>query len=206
MPPLCIPQEYLLCAVNEKGKFSPLNRRQPLCFVAAALYELRQSGCLALQQDKAGVTAPLPGALFCLKPMYDFFDRPRPMPLARLLADFDPAGPGPKLAELAETVGESLEALGLAAPARALGGRVYYIPAPGQSRLYLGAAAAELLGEAPPGGPRLALAQFLQHSGVFAQKLPPFEADKTEKTLAALAQTGAAAQAREMIRLAESCF
>ena len=40
MTELGITQEYLLLAVNDRGRFSPLNPQQPICFVAAALGEL----------------------------------------------------------------------------------------------------------------------------------------------------------------------
>ena len=111
MTELGITQEYLLLAVNDRGRFSPLNPQQPICFVAAALGELTEAGCIAFTGEKVGLAGPLTEGLRCLKPLYDFIDRPRPVPLAMALRDFSPDGP--KLAELAETVGESLEALGL---------------------------------------------------------------------------------------------
>ena len=131
MTELGITQEYLLLAVNDRGRFSPLNPQQPICFVAAALGELTEAGCIAFTGEKVGLAGPLPEGLRCLKPLYDFIDRPRPVPLSMVLRDFAPDGP--KLAELAEAVGESLEALRLAAPQRALAGRVFYLPAAGEA-------------------------------------------------------------------------
>ena len=109
MTELGITQEYLLLAVNDRGRFSPLNPQQPICFVAAALGELTEAGCIAFTGEKVGLAGPLPEGLRCLKPLYDFIDRPRPVPLSMVLRDFAPDGP--KLAELAEAVGESLEAV-----------------------------------------------------------------------------------------------
>ena len=131
MTELGITQEYLLLAVNDRGRFSPLNPQQPICFVAAALGELTEAGCIAFSGEKVGLAGPLPEGLRCLKPLYDFIDRPRPVPLSMVLRDFAPDGP--KLAELAEAVGESLEALRLAAPQRALAGRVRPVAAAGHS-------------------------------------------------------------------------
>ena len=146
MTELGITQEYLLLTVNDRGRFSPLNAQQPVCFVAAALGELAEAGCVAFLGEKVGLGGPLPEELRCLKPLYDFIDRPRPVPLAMALRDFSPDGP--KLAELAETVGESLEALRLAAPQRALAGRVFYLPAAGEAARRLERLLFRLCGEA----------------------------------------------------------
>ena len=84
MTELGITQEYLLLAVNDRGRFSPLNPQQPICFVAAALGELAGAGAVAFTGEKVGLAGPLPEGLRCLKPLYDFIDRPRPVPLARV--------------------------------------------------------------------------------------------------------------------------
>lgn len=188
MTELGITQEYLLLTVNDRGRFSPLNAQQPICFVAAALGELAQAGAVAFTGEKVGLGGPLPEELRCLKPLYDFIDRPRPVPLAMALQDFSPDGP--KLAELAETVGESLEALGLAAPQRALAGRVFYLPAAGQAPRRLERLLFHLCGEAGPSQREAALAVLLCQSGVVAQKAGAPAAAKAEAALAALLPTG----------------
>lgn len=188
MTELGITQEYLLLTVNDRGRFSPLNAQQPICFVAAALGELAEAGAVAFTGEKVGLGGPLPEGLRCLKPLYDFIDRPRPVPLAMVLRDFSPDGP--KLAELAETVGESLEALGLAAPQRALAGRVFYLPAAGQAPRRLERLLFHLCGDAGPSQRESALAVLLCQSGVVAQKAGASAAAKAEAALAALLPTG----------------
>lgn len=191
MTELGITQEYLLLAVNDRGRFSPLNPQQPICFVAAALGELAGAGAVAFTGEKVGLAGPLPEGLRCLKPLYDFIDRPRPVPLAMVLRDFAPDGP--KLAELAEAVGESLEALRLAAPQRALAGRVFYLPAAGQSAQRLERLFFRLCSEGGPASGQAALAVLLCQSGVVAQKLSEAAAAKAESALAALLLTGSEA-------------
>ena len=188
MTELTITQEYLLLAVNDRGRFSPLNPQQPICFVAAALGELTEAGCVAFLGEKVGLGGPLPEELRCLKPLYDFIDRPRPVPLAMVLRDFSPDGP--KLAELAETVGESLEAQGLAAPQRALAGRVFYLPAAGQATRRLERLLFHLSAESGPAPKEAALAVLLCQSGAVAQKAGAAAAAKAEAALAALLLTG----------------
>ncbi len=191
MTELGITQEYLLLAVNDRGRFSPLNPQQPICFVAAALGELAGAGAVAFTGEKVGLAGPLPEGLRCLKPLYDFIDRPRPVPLAMVLRDFAPDGP--KLAELAEAVGESLEALRLAAPQRALAGRVFYLPAAGQAAQRLERLLFRLCSEGGPAPGQAALAVLLCQSGVVAQKLSETAAAKAESALAALLLPGSAA-------------
>lgn len=191
MTELGITQEYLLLAVNDRGRFSPLNPQQPICFVAAALGELAGAGAVAFTGEKVGLAGPLPEGLRCLKPLYDFIDRPRPVPLAMVLRDFAPDGP--KLAELAEAVGESLEALRLAAPQRALAGRVFYLPAAGQAAQRLERLFFRLCSEGGPASGQAALAVLLCQSGVVAQKLSEAAAAKAESALAALLLTGSEA-------------
>lgn len=188
MTELGITQEYLLLTVNDRGRFSPLNAQQPICFVAAALGELTEASCVAFLGEKVGLAGPLPEGLRCLKPLYDFTDRPRPVPLAMVLRDFSPDGP--KLAELAETVGESLEAQGLAAPQRALAGRVFYLPAAGQAPRRLERLLFHLCGDAGPSQREAALAVLLCQSGAVAQKAGAAAAAKAEAALAALLPTG----------------
>ena len=188
MTELGITQEYLLLTVNDRGRFSPLNAQQPICFVAAALGELAQAGCVAFLGEKVSLAGPLPEGLRCLKPLYDFIDRPRPVSLSMVLRDFSPDGP--KLAELAETVGESLEALGLAAPQRALAGRVFYLPAAGQTTRRLERLLFHLSAESGPAPKEAALAVLLCQSGAVAQKAGAAAAAKAEAALAALLLTG----------------
>ena len=52
MTELGITQEYLLLAVNDRGRFSPLNPQQPVCFVAAALGQLAGAGAVAFTGEK----------------------------------------------------------------------------------------------------------------------------------------------------------
>lgn len=183
--------DFLLLAVNDLGKFSPLNPQQPICFLAAALGELAAAGCVRLEGERIAALAPPGEALRPLKPLYGFIDRPRPVPLAMILRDFDPKADGPKLAELEEAAGEALEAAGLAAPSRARSGRVYYLPKAG-----LAAAGLARLVYALGGSPTArdaALAVLLAQSGVLAQKAGPAQAAKAEKALAALLPTGSEA-------------
>lgn len=188
MSELNLAQEYLLLALNDRGRLSPLNPQQPICLVAAALRELEGAGCIAFSGERVGVAGPLPEGLRCLKPLYNFIDRPRPVPLAMVLRDFAPDGP--KLAELAEAVGESLQDARLASPQRALGGRVFYLPAAGEAGRRLERLLLHLCAQGDPTPAEAALAVLLCQSGVVAQKAGAPAAARAEGALAALLPTG----------------
>ena len=59
MRDLTLSQEYLLCAVNEKGRLPHLGVERTVCLVAAALLELQLEGCVAVDKKYVTVTAPL---------------------------------------------------------------------------------------------------------------------------------------------------
>ena len=60
MRDLTLSQEYLLCAVNEKGRLPHLGVERTVCLVAAALLELQLEGCVAVDKKYVTVTGPLP--------------------------------------------------------------------------------------------------------------------------------------------------
>ena len=65
MRDLTLSQEYLLCAVNEKGRLPHLGVERTVCLVAAALLELQLEGCVAVDKKYVTVTGPLPEGQAC---------------------------------------------------------------------------------------------------------------------------------------------
>ena len=78
MRDLTLSQEYLLCAVNEKGRLPHLGVERTVCLVAAALLELQLEGCVAVDKKYVTVTGPLPEGQAHLRPLYAFVNRPKP--------------------------------------------------------------------------------------------------------------------------------
>ena len=60
MKDMTLTQEYLVCAVNEKGKIGSMNIEKVVCLLAAGLLELQLAECITMDQKAATVTAPLP--------------------------------------------------------------------------------------------------------------------------------------------------
>mgnify|MGYP003249372634 CR=1 FL=1 len=67
MRDLTLSQEYLLCAVNEKGRLPHLGVERTVCLVAAALLELQLEGCVAVDKKYVTVTglSPMLSAMSC---------------------------------------------------------------------------------------------------------------------------------------------
>ena len=87
MRDLTLSQEYLLCAVNEKGRLPHLGVERTVCLVAAALLELQLEGCVAVDKKYVTVTGPLPEGQAHLRPLYAFVNRPKPIRKEKLLEE-----------------------------------------------------------------------------------------------------------------------
>ena len=79
MRDLTLSQEYLICAVNEKGTLFTFNTEKLVCLVAAALLELQLEGCAAVDKKFITVTGPLPQEMAHLRPLYDYLNTGKPM-------------------------------------------------------------------------------------------------------------------------------
>lgn len=130
MKKLSITQEYLICAVNEKGKISGFSTEKLVCFVASALLDMQLAGCVSMGGKKVTVTGDLPSEKSHLRPLYDFINQPKPVKLEKILEEYNYSVTDRRLNELMEAVGSSLEETGLAESAKAgiLSGKKSYTP------------------------------------------------------------------------------
>ena len=87
MRDLTLSQEYLICAVNEKGTLFTFNTEKLVCLVAAALLELQLEGCAAVDKKFITVTGPLPQEMAHLRPLYDYLNTGKPMQTEKLLEE-----------------------------------------------------------------------------------------------------------------------
>ena len=117
MRDLTLSQEYLLCAVNEKGRLPHLGVERTVCLVAAALLELQLEGCVAVDKKYVTVTGPLPEGQAHLRPLYAFVNRPKPIRKEKLLEEYTYTVTDAQRDELRESIGRSLADLGLVQPA-----------------------------------------------------------------------------------------
>lgn len=113
MKDLSITQEYMLCAMNEKGKISGFDTNKLVCMVAAGLLELQMADCIQLEKKKVMVINSLPENKPYLHPLYDFIDQGRPVKVEKIIEEYNYSFSDKKLKDFMGAVGDSLADMGL---------------------------------------------------------------------------------------------
>lgn len=114
MKDLAITQEYLICALNSKGKISGPNTEKLVCLVASGLLELQLENLIKIDNKSVVVTNSLPDTKSYLKPLYDFINKSKPVKLDAILETFVYSITDKNFHEFFNSVGASLANLGLA--------------------------------------------------------------------------------------------
>lgn len=130
MKDLSTTQEYLICAVNSKGKISGFSTEKLVCLVASGLLELQMEDCVKIDKKDVVVTNRLPETKAYLKPLYDFINKSKPVKLEKILEAYTYSITDKNLNELINSIGVSLERMDLVEVAHSgiLGNRNAYIP------------------------------------------------------------------------------
>lgn len=113
MKDLSITQEYMLCAMNEKGKISGFDTNKLVCMVASGLLELQIADCIQLEKKKVMVTNSLPENKAYLHPLYDFINQGRPVKVEKIIEEYNYSFSDKKLKDFMAAVGDSLADTGL---------------------------------------------------------------------------------------------
>lgn len=113
MKDLAITQEYLVCALNSKGKISGVNVEKSVCLIASGLLELQLEECIKIENKKVAVVSSLPNEKLYLKPLYDFVNKSKPIKLEKILEEYLYSVTDKNLQELINSIGKSLENLGV---------------------------------------------------------------------------------------------
>lgn len=111
MQDLSVTQEFMLCAMNEKGKIFGFDIEKLTCMVASGLLELQMDKCIELKKKHVRVIRSLPEEKAYLKPLYNFIDQPKPVKVEKIVEDYSFSNK--KLRELVEATGNSLAKKGL---------------------------------------------------------------------------------------------
>ena len=131
MKDLTITQEYMICALNEKGKMSEmLGVEKIVCFVASGLLEMKLEGCIAMEKKKVCVISDLPEKLAHIKPLYDYINRCESVKIEKIIEEYTYTFTDKRFYELVDSVGKSLAEINMAEEIEKgiLGKRKYYIP------------------------------------------------------------------------------
>lgn len=130
MTDLSVVQEYMLCAVNDKGVISAMDTDKQVCLVAAGLLELQLESSIAIEGKTLRAAAPLPENRPYLKPLDDFIREKGTMKVSALVEAYCLSLTDKRLRALWDAVGQSLVSLGLAEAGKAglLGSKTAYVP------------------------------------------------------------------------------
>lgn len=129
MRDLAITQEYLICAVNSKGKVSGFGSEKLICLIASGLLELQLEDCIKIDKKRVVVTNTLPDEKLYLKPLYDFLNQQKPVKLEKILEAYNYSFTD-RGYELVNSIGTSLKDIGLVEATRTgiFGNKNAYIP------------------------------------------------------------------------------
>ena len=190
MRDLTLSQEYLLCAVNEKGRLPHLGVERTVCLVAAALLELQLEGCVAVDKKYVTVTGPLPEGQAHLRPLYAFVNRPKPIRKEKLLEEYTYTVTDAQRDELLESIGRSLADLGLVQPVKVglLGKKKGYAPTP----------------EAISGVVDMIRAELLEEGEITEPYFSAFEQKQMKQRLRALGESPTGKMVQEMVEYVEN--
>ena len=199
MRDLTLSQEYLLCAVNEKGRLPHLGVERTVCLVAAALLELQLEGCVAVDKKYVTVTGPLPEGQAHLRPLYAFVNRPKPIRKEKLLEEYTYTVTDAQRDELLESIGRSLADLGLVQPVKVglLGKKQGYAPTPE-------AISGELLEEGEITEDVVSLVVLMEKGNCLKPYFSAFEQKQMKQRLRALGESPTGKMVQEMVEYVEN--
>lgn len=206
MKDLTLSQEYVLCAVNEKGKLFSFNTEKMVCLVASALLELQLEGCVAVDKKYVTVTGPLPADKAHLAPLYHYLQGPKPMKTEKLLEDYTYSITDARLKELLAAIGDSLVALDLAQPVQTglLGKQQGYLPTREAINGVVDLVRAELLEEGEITEEVAALVILLEKGKCLNPYFSAFEQKQMKEKIQAIVQTPAGKLVRDMVEYVEN--
>lgn len=113
MKDLSITQEYLVCALNDKGRLSSYNLNLSACFVGAGLMELQLEGCISMDQKTIKVLKELPEERAYLKPLYEEIHAEKVVKIEKVIDNYMITFTDKAMKALVHSVKDSLKESGM---------------------------------------------------------------------------------------------
>ena len=113
MNDLTLVQEYLICAVNEKGKISSFQTEKLVCLIAAGLLDLQLADCIQIEENSVTVVNELPSDRMHLQDLYDVVDQGKPVTLKKVAEAYMGTLTDKRLQAWMDSIGSSLADLGV---------------------------------------------------------------------------------------------
>lgn len=203
MKDLSITQEYLLCALNKKGKLPSLGNEIPTCFVAGALLDLLNEEFVKIQSKKVIINKELDKAFDYLHPLFSFIERSKPKTIKDLAGDYILTLRSKKLNDLIQSVGNSLVMADCAYAINRrgiLGGeKTYYIPEVEKIEYVVQKIRAELLENGNLSDETVALASLLNKSSLLKQYFSKHESKQLRDRINEIKNSDSSRLVKEML-------
>ena len=205
MKDLSLVQEYMICAVNEKGGISGFSTEKLVCLVAAGLLDLRLADCLTIEKKKVWTTAPLPEDRAYLGSLYEFVGD-KPKALEKIVEAYTYSVTDKRLVRLMEDVGRSLVDLGLAQETRGglLGNKKSFVPTKTAVEAVIDMVRAELLEDGEITEDIAALVALLEKSKCVKTYFSAYEQKAIREKLKAIAASPEGKLAGDLIGCVEN--
>lgn len=206
MKDMTLTQEYLVCAVNEKGKIGSMNIEKVVCLLAAGLLELQLAECITMDQKAATVTAPLPQDKEYLRSLYDYIGSGKggSIKMDKLLESYTYSLSSKQVRALMGGIGGELEKMGLATrtPATLLSNEGF-APVKGALDGVIDLVRSELLEEGEVTEDIAALVILLEKAGIIKNYFSPYERGQMKDRLKAIVRSPQGRQVGRMVEYVE---
>ena len=208
MKDLSLTQEYLLCTLNEKGKYSSFDMEKGACLVAGGVLELLMDGVVCLDGKKIATTGPLPVEKEYLRTVYEYIRREEPVKLESVMEHFSFSFSDKDLYALMGDVGDTLAEAGYIQKGMAglLGKTVVYLPDPQAKDGVIQKIRAELLEDGELSEDIVALTALLQKSGELSRYFSAYEKKALKARLKSIKDSCENQLVTKMVEYIESLF
>ncbi len=206
MAPRTLTQEYFLCSIGQKGKYSSMDMEKGVCLVAAGLLELLMEDVIVLHDGKFTCIAALPADRQPLAVLYAYIQSKQPVKAEKVLEAFSFTLTDKNLRALMQGVGESLARTGGAKKARGLFGGARYLPDPAEKDRAVQRIRAELLEDGPLTDDVVALTALLHKSGDLKRYFSPYEKKALKDRLKEIKNTTENQLVSQMVEYIELLF
>ena len=206
MKSLSVAQSFMLCALNENGKFPSISSEAPAGLLAGSLIDLLLENCVSITDKKINVTAPLSGKLLYLQSIYGFLQEKEPVKLEKLTGDYCFGFSAKKMNQLIHDVGGALAVQNCVALEQGgiLAGRELYVPDKEAVDGVVQHIRAEFLEDGILSDEMVALTSLLERNGMLKRYFSPYEKDTLKTRLKEIRKESSGQLIKEMMDYLDS--
>ena len=191
MKELSVMQQYVVCAVNDKGKISTFDQNKMVCLIVAGLLELELDGCILIADKKVTSKMKPSRDKAYLKPLYAYICEKEPVKVNKVVNEFYMTFTGKLFTELLDGVMDALRAQGLTEKVQSgfFGNKESLAPSEKAENMVVDALRKELLADAPVDETTAALVILLDKGGCLKEYFSKEEMKAMKEELKALADS-----------------